>query len=445
MISALAVTFFVVKGLDVFDAIHKRHIKALQAERDRAQRDAFEAKIAALETAESWTDALVSINRQITELENVDNILLYIIKNAKRLLYSDFIGLALSNEDHSQLLLKCHSHDDKVEMIRRPLIVENRLILQVLQTNQPYRSLIDSPPEMLDSVCPILDKPALAIAIVPIDLDNRPIGALWIARCKAEDVHYSGTDLIWLECMADQVVIAIQHGLMTSQLQSLSISEERARIARDMHDGLAQVLGYLNLQVQTLEALYRQGKEESFQAELKHMRQAIQSAHADVRENILSLRTTLANERGLVSAISEFLDEFGIQTGIETEFVDELGADLDISSVAEVQLVCILQEALANVRKHAQANRVKIRITKDDGHIYMKVSDDGIGFVERNSKRSFGLQTMRERANSVKGTLMVHSSQGKGTSIACRLPCLQHEKMNNQSVLLSEKWSSSNV
>jgi nitrate/nitrite-specific signal transduction histidine kinase len=288
-------------------------------------------------------------------------------------------------------------------------------------------------------VCPILDKPAVAIAIVPIDLDNRPIGALWIARCKGEDVHYSGTDLIWLECMADQVVIAIQHGLMTSQLQSLSISEERARIARDMHDGLAQVLGYLNLQVQTLEALYRQGKEESFQTELKHMRQAIQSAHADVRENILSLRTTLANERGLVSAISEYLDEFGIQTGIETQFINELGGDLDISSVAEVQLVCILQEALANVRKHAQANHVKILITKDDDHIYMKVSDDGIGFVERNSKRSFGLQTMRERANSVKGTLAVHSSQGKGTSIACRLPCLQHEKMSNQSVLLSEK------
>jgi signal transduction histidine kinase len=439
MISALAVTFFVVKGLDVFDAIRKRHIKALQEERDRAQREAFEAQIAALETAESWTDALVSINRQITELENVDNILLYIIKNAKRLLRSDFIGLALSNEDHSQLLLKCHSHDDKVEMIRAPLLVENPLILQALQTNQSYRSPIDGPPGMLDSVCPILDKPALAIAIVPIDLDNRPIGALWIARCKGEDVHYSGTDLIWLECMADQVVIAIQHGLMTSQLQSLSISEERARIARDMHDGLAQVLGYLNLQVQTLEALYRQGKEESFQTELKHMRQAVQSAHADVRENILSLRTTLANERGLASAISEYLDEFGIQTGIETQFIDELGGDLDISSVAEVQLVCILQEALANVRKHAQAKRVNILITKDDDHIYMKVSDNGVGFVERNSKRSFGLQTMRERASSVKGTLMVHSSQGKGTSVACRLPCLQHEKMSNLSVSLSEK------
>ena len=116
------------------------------------------------------------------------------------------------------------------------------------------------PVEMLENVCPVLDKSARAIAIVPLELDNLPIGALWVARCQEESELYSGTDLIWLECLADQVVIAIQHGLMTSKLQSLSVVEERARIAREMHDGLAQVLGYLNLQVQTLQALYQQGK-----------------------------------------------------------------------------------------------------------------------------------------------------------------------------------------
>ncbi len=119
---------------------------------------------------------------------------------------------------------------------------------------------------------------------------------------------FSETDVIWLECMADQVVIAIQHGLMTAQLQSLSIIEERGRIARDMHDGLAQVLGYLNLQLQTLEALFKQGKLNNFQGELEQMRQAIQVANADVRENILSLRTTLANEKSLVSSLDEYIE-----------------------------------------------------------------------------------------------------------------------------------------
>jgi len=436
MISAFAVTFFIVKGLDVFDAIRKRQVRALQEDRDLAQREAFDAQSAARQTAESWTNVLVRISRQITELENVDNILLYIIENAKRLLNSDFVGLALSSEDRSQLLLKCQAHHETVEMIDTPVIVENHLVLQVLQSNQSYRSQTESSLEILGNVCPVMGEPARAIAVVPIDMDNRPIGALWIARCKGEDYHYSATDLVWLECMADQVVIAIQHGLMTAQLQSLSISEERARIAREMHDGLAQVLGYLNLQVQTLEALLVQGRSESLRVELAQMRQAVRAAHADVRENILSLRTTLADEKGLASAISEYLDEFGIQAGIETQFVNELEGELDLSSVAEVQLVCILQEALANVRKHARANHVTVRIRKDYGHVCMEVTDDGIGFVASSSRRSFGLQTMRERAISVEGNLLVHSSHGKGTLISCRLPCISQEKFRNQSILL---------
>lgn len=439
MLSAFAVTFFVVRGLDVFDAIRKRQVKALREERDQAQKAAFGAQIAARQSAESWTDALVSISRRIAELEDVDNILLYIVENARKLLHSDFIGLALLNEDHSFLELKCFSKDGRTETVSSSVIVNNPLISNVLLSSRPYFSQKNEPREMLENVCFFSDKPAQAVSIVNLNLENNPIGALWIARFDKE--LYTETDMIWLECLADQVVIAIQHGLMTTQLQSLSITEERARIAREMHDGLSQVLGYLNLQVQTLEALYKQGRQETFQAELQQMRQAIQVAHADVRENILSLRTTLASEKGLVSAIDEYLKEFGIQTGMRTRFTNEIEGEFNLSSVAEVQLVCILQEALTNVRKHAHASWVSVSITKycekEAEHILMKVTDDGVGFAPRESKRSFGLQTMRERAFSVNGTLMVHSAPGKGTSITCRLPCLQQEKLKKQSNVFS--------
>ena len=241
--------------------------------------------------------------------------------------------------------------------------------------------------------------------------------------------------------MADQVVIAVKHGLMTSQLQSLSVVEERARIAREMHDGLAQVLGYLNLQVQTLEALQKQGKWETFLSELKNMRESIQIAHADVRENILSLRTTLGHEKGLVPAIIQYLDEFSIQTGINIEFVNRAGDELNLSSIAEVQLVCILQEALTNVRKHAKASHVEVSISEENGmeadYIKVSILDDGIGFALSESKRSFGLQTMHERAHSVNGELVVKSTLGKGTHVGCKLPCVPQEKLRQESILLS--------
>ena len=434
MLSALTVTFFVVRGLGVFDAVRKRQLIELQEERDGAQKSAFEAQITARQTAENWTDVLVSINRRITELQDVDSILLYIVQNARKLLRSDFVGLALLNDDLSTLDLKCFSQVDGTDLVRTPCEISNPLILKTLKSAGIYRSQENEAAEMFQGAGLPPEKTAKAIAIVRLALDNRPIGALWMAKCEAQP--YSETDLIWLDCMADQVVIAIQHGLMTSQLQSLSITEERARIAREMHDGLAQVLGYLNIQVQTLEALLKQGKNDALEAELSQMRDAIRVAHADVRENILSLRTTLASEKGLTSAIDEYLQEFGIQTGIETQFENEADGDLKLASVAEVQLVCILQEALANVRKHANAAHVKVLIARKDrqggdkSSIYMRVSDDGIGFVPRDSKGRFGLQTMKERANSVNGSLVVQSDQGKGTVVECTFPCLVQEKLN---------------
>src|SRR5690606_5034148 len=116
-----------------------------------------------------------------------------------------------------------------------------------------------------------------------------------------------------------------------------------------------------------------------------------------VRENILSLRTTLGDEKGLVPAIAEYLEEFGIQTHITTHFSARLGTDVQLSSVAEVQLVCILQEALTNVRKHARAAHVSVSLTQvgdaEAGEVVLCVQDDGVGLDASRSKRSFGLQT----------------------------------------------------
>ncbi len=441
MLSTFAVTFFVVRGLGVFEAIRKRQLAELQEERDRAQAEAYQIHITARKTAENWTDALVAINRQITQLMNVDTILLEIVRTAQNLLNSDFVGLGLVNEDCSRLMLKCHCYNDNPQIINSTLLIDNPLIFEAVHSNQSYRSQDDVPAEMLEGVHPLQHSPIRAIAIVPLELENQAIGAIWIARCDESSDAYSDTDLVWLECLADQVEIAIQHGLVMSKLQSLSVVEERSRIAREMHDGLAQVLGYLNLQVQTLQALYKQGKDEDLQIELGHMRQAVQGAHADVRENILSLRTTLANEEGLMSAVDEYLEEFSIQTGLDAKFSNEIEGTLNLASIAEVQLICILQEALANVRKHARASRVDVRLLKnieeEADYICMMVIDNGVGFTMEDSSRTFGLQTMRERAHSVKGKLEVNSSLGNGTKIISNLPCLKPEQSHEHSIILS--------
>lgn len=435
MLSAFAVTLFVMRGLGVFEAVRQRQLRALQDERDRARQVAFEAQIAARQTAENWTDALTSISRRIAELNDVDDILLHIAGSGRQLLRSDFMGLALLDGQYTELELRCFANAEETKVVNGAVRVKNGRLLECLLGDDSYLSLPNEPAGSFEGLSFGSDREVKAVAAVRLNLDDNPIGLLWVARYEPD--LYSDTDLIWLESLADQVVIAIQHGLMTSQLQSLSVVEERGRIAREMHDGLAQILGYMNVQIQTLDALLKRQKWEAVGSELAEMRQAVQAAHADVRENILSLRTTLANEKGLVSAIDEYLDEFAVQTQIKTRFVNQVSGALGLSSMAEVQLVCILQEALANVRKHAQAGRVQVRIAQKAGneeceYILMEVSDDGVGIGDNGSQRSFGLQTMRERALSVNGELTIHSAPGEGTTVICRLPCLQEENLRKQ-------------
>jgi len=431
MLSAFMVTYFVARGLSVFDALLRQQLKSLQKERDRANQDAYDAQLAARVTAENWTNALVNISRRIAELDDVDHILLYIVETSLQLLTSDFIGLALLNDSLSRLELKCYSSHWQTEIITSTIPIDNRLIVEAFSTSRAFRSAETTSDEALDGVCIGTIQPARALAVAALNVNNVPIGAIWIARYARQP--YTETDLIWLEALADQVDIAINHGVMTSQLQSLSITEERGRIAREMHDSLAQLLGYLNLEVQTLEVIHQQGRWEALREELHKMRAEVQAAHADVRENILSLRTTLGSDKGLIASIQEYLEEFGYQTGIETQFINHASPDLSLPPMSEIQLVCILQEALANVRKHAHCRRVVVSIHEagdmDHRNIHMTIEDDGVGFVANDRKRHFGLATMRERAKSVNGNFSVHSKPGTGTRILCWLPCPDREKL----------------
>jgi two-component system nitrate/nitrite sensor histidine kinase NarX len=202
-----------------------------------------------------------------------------------------------------------------------------------------------------------------------------------------------------------------------------------------MHDGVAQVLGYMNVQLQTLNLLWKQGKQDEFKEEMTQMQRAVQSANADVRESILSLRTTLATDKGATAAMAEYIEEFGLQTGIEIQFQNRIDGEINLSSLAEVQLVCILQEALTNVRKHAHASQVRVHLDRHRHHgnefVLLQVQDDGVGFETKESHQHFGIKTMGERAHSVNGEVQIQSKQNQGTTVLCHLPCLAQGKITD--------------
>lgn len=412
--------YFIAMVEDVTE--RKRIEEALKVEREWVQAAKLRAQSVARETAENWFNALVDISRRIANIENVDNLLLYIARETQRLLRSDSVSIGLLDDAGSQLQLKYQTIGDRDNMLEPPLTIDNKLLLEMLNSCSSYRFPEDVDASGAEWYCPTVARKIHAAAVVPLQFDGQSIGGIWIGRFEGNS--FTQTDLIGLESIADQAVIALQHALMAARLQSLAVMEERSRIAREMHDGLAQILGYMGLQVQALDALVRQGDQEKTLAELKQTRENIKIAQADVRENILSLRTTLADGASIVSALQEYVTEFGLQTGKKTNLVAEIDGMPKLSPLAEVQLVRVVQEALANVRKHAGAECVQVVLTSLDDCLSVTVSDDGIGFKPSTERHQFGLETMRERAESVGGGLTITSSPGEGTQVQLWLPLL---------------------
>lgn len=415
-VSALAVTLLVIRAMGVFEAERVQVLKRLSAEREQTRQTMMEAQSEARRAAEAWTHALVDINRSVANIDTVDAVLPTIVQAAGRLLAAETAGLALWNEGGAYLEIKCFALAGQAPTVRSQPI-DDPLLLQVAREGQPY--LLPGERAKVWR-CPALQREVQTAIQVPLLLNGHSLGVLWVGRVAGGE--FSAADQTGLEHLADQAVITLEHALMAARLQSLAVVEERGRIAREMHDGLSQVLGYLSLQMQTLEVMVRQGDCAGALVELSQARGHIREAQADVRENILSLRTTFSGEAGLVPALRQYVDEFGVQTGIRAEMVSDFSDEARLSPLAEAQLMRITQEALTNVRKHARAQRVEVRLNLTAQRLHLTVADDGQGFsVAAVGQGHYGLQTMRERAESAGGCLNV-TSGGEGTRLEAWLP-----------------------
>lgn len=378
-------------------------------------------RAAPTDLTETWLAGLVKVSRRIADMDDVDAVLQSITAIARTLMNADTTSLALL-ESQERLALRFQADSTgnfqpEDEWITTPVI---RSALEA-PAAFCYPPSPEDPPLSWSCAGNLWRVPNAALA--PLLLDTIPIGVVWVGRLT--DRPFTATELAGLGHLADQMVIALEHGSMAARLQSLAVIEERSRIAREMHDSLAQILGYLGLQMQTLEVLALQGNIDALVAELRQGRELIKAAHADIRSNILSLRTTLAGDLGFVAALRQYLDEFAIQTGLNASLMDYAGSALTLSPLAETQLVRIVQEALTNVRKHAQASKVVVSIATRDRSLFVSILDDGVGMVvKHDSQEHFGLQTMRERAESIGGGLSVTSTPGHGTTVVVRVPLL---------------------
>ncbi|MEW6059008.1 MAG: PAS domain-containing sensor histidine kinase, partial [Actinomycetota bacterium] len=204
-----------------------------------------------------------------------------------------------------------------------------------------------------------------------------------------------------------------------------AIESERNRIARDLHDGPVQGVSAASLSLEAVLLMLRAGEMEEGIEILSKVRTELSEEADNLRRLMSGLRPPLLEERGLVPALRETLDKFGRDNDMRTEFssnaIGEVPQDLETLAYR------IVQEALSNAAKHAQATRIAVTVESLGGQLRIEIADNGVGFDSAKAREFLqmgrvGLASMRERVELANGTFMVHSTPGKGTTVLATLP-----------------------
>ncbi len=226
-----------------------------------------------------------------------------------------------------------------------------------------------------------------------------------------------------LHTIGNHLAMAMAKQRSDEEARRLSIIEERTTFANELHDSLAQTLASLRYQVRMLEeTLEKEPVNPRARSELNRIRNGLDEAHIELRELLNSFRAPL-DQRGLVPALVKLTQRFQQETGIHIFFQREC-RQVTFDSGEEMQLLRIVQECLANIRKHAQANNVRVLLNcSPDGECMLLVEDDGIGFEFETVMPAgkpgehIGLSIMEERARRLGASIRVESEPGEGTRV----------------------------
>jgi two-component system NarL family sensor kinase len=253
-------------------------------------------------------------------------------------------------------------------------------------------------------------------ASVPLRAEGRALGVLNVAT--ADWLPLSPEALRLLQAVGDMLGIAVDRARLAGRRTESAAAEERNRLAREIHDSLAQGLSAIAFQLETAETLLDTG------AAVDRVRAAVAQALAqaresldDARRSVLDLRAAPLEGRALASALGDLVSEWKLHHDAEIVFA------VSGSMRTEVGLYRIAQEALSNAGRYARARYVNLTLAQRPGSVLLTVEDDGVGFdTRRAADGRYGLLGMNERAHALGGRFRIQSSPGQGTRVEVEVP-----------------------
>ena len=278
-----------------------------------------------------------------------------------------------------------------------------------------------------------------ALVTLPLTLEDKIIGAIGLSFATPQ--QFQADDLGFMMALARQCTQALERARLfeaeqqaraeaeaaQENLAMLTQERERNRLAQELHDNVAQAIGYLNLKLAGADSALRTGDTDEVEAVLSELKQVVNEVYTDVREEIFSLRSQRHADSHFLELLHRYVDKYKrfyrLNIQLEQEVADDM---LDFPAEVRLQVVRTIQEALMNTRKHAQVNEALIRISHADEYVRISVEDQGQGFnttsMAEGKKNSFGLRIMRERMASIDGKLDIFSTIGEGTQTIISVP-----------------------
>ena len=296
---------------------------------------------------------------------------------------------------------------------------------EVLTTREPVTSYdVQSDPRFpLDTAREIGAKSTVG---VPLMVKGKVMAVAW-AYTVDDYRHFTKEEIALAQAIGNMLGLVIQNAQLYERSKLLAVMEERGRLSREIHDGIAQTLGALQLKASQIEDSLSSEDVDEPRRHLSELQDRISRAYRDLREAMLGLRAVVEPGTDLVTALREYLAHYQAQYGLDVRLEANEDEPVTLDGDTQAQLMRIVHEALSNVRRHAGTDRATLRIERHGDAVRISMVDEGRGFDAsllegRDDGRHLGLHSMRERAASVGGTLAVESRPGQGACVVLQVP-----------------------
>src|SRR5579859_1063440 len=262
---------------------------------------------------------------------------------------------------------------------------------------------------------------------VAFDQGEHPVGRLFLLNGRNGNLPYSKQNLAWLERVARHVGPSLENLFLLRHLRARAIEAERSRISRDLHDGILQTLLSIEIQLDVLRRRIGHGND-PVSGGLTSLQQTVKNESAELRAFVTDLRPVRVQSADLVDLMRGFAERFRNESPLALDLLID-SADLRAPDRVCRELFQIYREALNNIKKHAKATHVVVKLSQDDSRLLLVVDDNGEGFSfagrftgDELDRLRLGPISIKERTRTVNGVLTVESNPGHGARLTIEVP-----------------------